>query len=73
MYYGSYYGGIEVRELEVAADGSLSADPASATPVTIPNRYEGAEVIHRELAPIPAHPAGHGASAAGREALAHIS
>jgi UPF0042 nucleotide-binding protein len=30
-----------------------------------------AEVIHRELAPIPAHPAGHGASAAGREALAH--
>ena len=48
MYYGSYYGGIEVRELEVAADGSLSADPASATPVTIPNRYEGAEVVFHD-------------------------
>ena len=48
LYYGSYYGGIEVRDLEVAPDGSLRADPATATPVAIPNRYEGAEVIHRD-------------------------
>lgn len=45
LYYGSYYGGIEVRELSVAADGTLRADPATAVPVTIPNRYEGAEVV----------------------------
>ncbi len=45
LYYGSYYGGIEVRELAVAPDGALSADPATASPVAIPNRYEGAEVV----------------------------
>ncbi|WP_176559483.1 family 43 glycosylhydrolase [Rubellimicrobium roseum] len=48
LYYGSYHGGIEVRELAVAPDGVLNADPATARPVAIPNRYEGAEVIHHD-------------------------
>lgn len=42
IYYGSYYGGIEVRPL--SADG-FTTDPASAVQVTIPNRYEGANVV----------------------------
>ncbi|HET9221836.1 MAG TPA: family 43 glycosylhydrolase, partial [Roseiflexaceae bacterium] len=44
IYYGSYYGGIQVRPL--SADG-FSTDPATAVQVTIPNRYEGAEVVKR--------------------------
>lgn len=44
IYYGSYYGGIQVRPL--SADG-LTTDPAQATQVAIPNRYEGAELIER--------------------------
>lgn len=48
IYYGSYYGGIFVRELEVAGNGTLSADPASATQVAIANRYEGAEVVFKD-------------------------
>ncbi|TNC50860.1 arabinan endo-1,5-alpha-L-arabinosidase [Rubellimicrobium rubrum] len=44
IYYGSYVGGIEVRELHVASDGSLSTYAATAVPIALPNRYEGAEV-----------------------------
>jgi arabinan endo-1,5-alpha-L-arabinosidase len=44
LYYGSYYGGIEARELE---EGGLTTDAVTATPIAIPNRYEGAEVIER--------------------------
>jgi len=44
IYYGSYYGGVHVREL--SADG-LTSNPASAVQVTIANRYEGSEVIFR--------------------------
>ena len=44
IYYGSYYGGIHVREL--SADG-LDSDPSSATQISIPNRYEGTEIIYR--------------------------
>jgi arabinan endo-1,5-alpha-L-arabinosidase len=44
IYYGSYYGGVQVREL--SPDGLLSI-PASAVQVAIPNRYEGSEVIYR--------------------------
>lgn len=43
IYYGSYYGGIEVRELNLA---NLEA-PGPGTPITIPNRYEGSEVVYR--------------------------
>ncbi|MDB4975640.1 MAG: Arabinan endo,5-alpha-L-arabinosidase [Myxococcaceae bacterium] len=45
LYYGSYYGGIEVRELE---EGALTTDPETATPVAIPNRYEATEVVERD-------------------------
>ncbi|RYE88278.1 MAG: arabinan endo-1,5-alpha-L-arabinosidase, partial [Myxococcales bacterium] len=45
LYYGSYYGGLEVRAL--AADGLL-APAASATPIAIANRYEGANVVARD-------------------------
>lgn len=44
IYYGSYYGGIEAREL--SADGLSSA--ATATPITIANRYEGANVVQKD-------------------------
>ncbi len=43
IYYGSYYGGIFAQQL--TADG-LDVT-GSATPITIPNRYEGAEVVYR--------------------------
>ena len=45
LYYGSYYGGIEARAL--GADG-LSTDAETATPITIPNRYEGANVVEKD-------------------------
>ena len=44
LYYGSYYGGIQVRPL--TADG-FTTDPATAVQVAIPNRYEGSEVVFR--------------------------
>jgi len=45
LYYGSYYGGIEARRL--SADG-LSTLPDTARPITIPNRYEGANVVEKD-------------------------
>ena len=45
IYYGSYFGGISVRQL--SADG-LHSDPATQVEVTIANRYEGGFVIRRE-------------------------
>jgi arabinan endo-1,5-alpha-L-arabinosidase len=45
IYYGSYYGGVQVREL--SPDG-LESNPATATQITIANRYEGSEVIYRD-------------------------
>jgi arabinan endo-1,5-alpha-L-arabinosidase len=44
LYYGSYYGGVQVRDLDV---GALTTDPATATQVVIPNRYEGTFVVRR--------------------------
>jgi arabinan endo-1,5-alpha-L-arabinosidase len=44
LYYGSYYGGVQVRDLDVQA---LTTDPATATQVVIPNRYEGTYVVRR--------------------------
>lgn len=46
IYYGSYYGGIWVREL--SADGFTSSPNDSAVQITIANRYEGAEVAYRD-------------------------
>jgi arabinan endo-1,5-alpha-L-arabinosidase len=45
LYYGSFYGGIEAREVRVAEDGTWTAPEETAVPVTIANRYEGAEVV----------------------------
>jgi arabinan endo-1,5-alpha-L-arabinosidase len=44
LYYGSYSGGVQVRDLDVQ---ELTTDPATATQVVIPNRYEGAFVVRR--------------------------
>jgi len=44
IYYGSYFGGISVRRLDPTG---MVSNPATQVQVTIPNRYEGAEVIER--------------------------
>ena len=48
IYFGSYYGGVWVRDLIKARNGTLTAPPASSVQVTIGNRYEGAEVVYRD-------------------------
>ena len=45
LYYGSYFGGISVREL---SDDGLSTDPGTQTNVAIANKFEGAEVEYRD-------------------------
>lgn len=45
LYYGSYFGGIEAREL--SADG-LHSLPETTTPIAIPNRYEAAQVVEKD-------------------------
>ena len=45
LYYGSYYGGIHATE--VAFDDQGATTTGAATPVTIPNRYEGTNVVKR--------------------------
>jgi arabinan endo-1,5-alpha-L-arabinosidase len=42
IYYGSYFGGISVRQL---SEDGLTSDPATQTNVTIANKFEGAEVV----------------------------
>ncbi len=44
LYYGSYYGGVQVRDLNMR---TLTTDPATAQQVVIPNRYEGTFVVRR--------------------------
>ena len=45
IYYGSYFGGLSVRELDSTGLESL---PATQVEVAIPNRYEGAELAVRD-------------------------
>ena len=45
LYYGSYYGGIEAREL---TPNGLATVDRPATPIAIPNRYEGANVVEKD-------------------------
>jgi arabinan endo-1,5-alpha-L-arabinosidase len=45
IYYGSYFGGISVREL---SSDLLHSDPATQTNVAISNKYEGAEVVRHD-------------------------
>jgi len=42
LYFGSYFGGVHVREL--SADG-LTSDAASERPIAIDNRYEGTFIV----------------------------
>ena len=44
LFYGSYLGGVSARKL--SADG-LRTDPTTETPITISDRYEGANVVRR--------------------------
>lgn len=45
IFFGSYYGGIAAREL---SDDGLRSDPETQVQITIPNRYEGAEVVYKD-------------------------
>ncbi|MCA1682598.1 MAG: family 43 glycosylhydrolase [Actinobacteria bacterium] len=45
IYYGSYYGGIQARPVTLTLTGAVA--PGPATQITIPNRYEGSEVVYR--------------------------
>ena len=44
LYYGSYYGGIAAREL--SPDGLSTGETETA--ITIPNRYEGTNVVEKD-------------------------
>lgn len=44
IFYGSYFGGVSARKL--SSDG-FTSDPASETPIAIPNRYEGTYITRR--------------------------
>ncbi len=46
LYYGSYSGGIQARPLTLSATGAVAPEPA--TQITIPNRYEGADVVYHQ-------------------------
>ena len=45
IFFGSYYGGVVAREL---SDDGLQSDPGSQVQITIPNRYEGPEVVFHD-------------------------
>jgi arabinan endo-1,5-alpha-L-arabinosidase len=45
LYYGSYAGGVAVREL--SADG-LTSIPSTEHPITLDNRYEGTFIVRRD-------------------------
>jgi arabinan endo-1,5-alpha-L-arabinosidase len=44
IYYGSYFGGISVRQL---SEDGLTSDPATQSNVAVANKYEGPEVVRR--------------------------
>ncbi len=45
IFFGSYYGGIAAREL---SDDGLQSDASTQVQITIPNRYEGPELVYRD-------------------------
>lgn len=45
IYYGSYFGGVSVRQL---SEDGLTSDPATQENVAIANKFEGPEVIFRD-------------------------
>ncbi len=46
LYYGSYYGGVHGAKVDVTAT-QMTVDASTTQAVTIPNRYEGANVVKR--------------------------
>jgi arabinan endo-1,5-alpha-L-arabinosidase len=44
IYYGSYFGGVSVRQL---AEDGLTSNPATQSNVAIANKYEGPEVVFK--------------------------
>jgi arabinan endo-1,5-alpha-L-arabinosidase len=47
LYYGSYYGGIFATEVTFT-ETAVTADAAADVPITIANRYEGANVVFKD-------------------------
>ena len=47
LYYGSYYGGIFATEVTFT-ETAVTADDVADVPITIANRYEGANVVYNE-------------------------
>ena len=49
LYYGSYYGGVFATQVRFTATGvtAKTPSPADDTRITIGNRYEGTNVVHR--------------------------
>lgn len=45
IFFGSYYGGVVAREL---SEDGLHSDPGTQEQITIPNRYEGPEVVYHD-------------------------
>lgn len=45
IYYGSYFGGVSVREL---SEDGLTSDPTTQNNVAVANKYEGPEVAFRD-------------------------
>ncbi len=45
LYFGSYFGGINIRQLD---EEGFESDPATEQPITIDNRYEGPEIYERD-------------------------
>ena len=45
IYYGSYYGGVSVREL---SEDGLTSDPYTQVEVTVANRYEAPSVVQHD-------------------------
>lgn len=45
IYYGSYFGGVSVREL---SDDGMTSERSSQTLVALDNRYEGTQIIKRD-------------------------
>jgi arabinan endo-1,5-alpha-L-arabinosidase len=47
LYYGSYYGGIFATEVTFT-ETAVTADAVADVPITIANRYEGANVVYKD-------------------------
>jgi arabinan endo-1,5-alpha-L-arabinosidase len=46
LYFGSYYGGIHATQVNFTEDGATTS--GTTTPIAIPNRYEGSNVVEHD-------------------------